>query len=647
MSSPSPSQETPANPSQSAQDVEQPSQLKLLKSRRFAPFFVTQFAGAFNDNLYKNTLLLLLVFASTPVLGLNNAMLMNLGAFLFIVPFFLFSAFAGQLADKYEKSVIIRWTKLWEVVVMSLAAVALWQQWYGFLLVLLFLMGMQSAFFGPVKYALLPQALTSKELVGGNALVEMGTFVAILLGTLAAGLLVDLPHSHLLLALFVVTVAVLGYLASRRIPVLPAAAPDLPIRFNLWTETWRIVGVARADHAVFLSVMAISWFWFLGASYLTQFPAFGADVLNTSPTGVSLLLAVFTVGIALGSMLCEKLSRHRVELGLVPLGSLGLSVFGIDLYFAIPAVPSAEIMSPMMMLADEAYRHVLWDLLGIGAFGGFFIVPLYAFVQQRTPMGKRARVIAANNILNALFMVVSALLGVLLLGQLGLGIAEFFLVLAIMNIVVALYVYSQVPDFALRFVVWMLSHTIYRVKHRGLDNIPEQGAVVLVCNHVSFMDALVLAGAVRRPVRFVMDAAIFKMPALGWFFRLSKTIPICSPRKNAEVYEAAFERIKAELADGNVVCIFPEGKLTTDGEVDEFKKGLERIVAESPVPVVPMALQGLWGSFFSHKGGPAMTHRPRRFWTKIGLVCGAPVAPQDVSVEGLRQTVVALRGDRR
>lgn len=625
---------------------EQQGQLALLGKKRFAPFFITQFAGAFNDNLYKNALVLLLTFASVPVLGLSDAMLLNLGAFLFIVPFFLFSAFAGQLADKYEKSAIIRYIKLWEVGIMVLAAAALWFEWYALLLGLLFLLGIQATFFGPVKYALLPQALTDRELVGGNALVEMGTFVAILLGTLAAGVVVAFEQAHLWLAVGVLLVAVIGYLASRSIPPLPASAPELKISYNILRETWRIVKTARENRPVFLAIMAISWFWFLGASYLTQFPSFGADVLGVSETGISVLLAVFTLGIGAGSMLCEKMSRHQVELGIVPIGSLGLSLFGIDLFFSIPAQPSEVLLAPLALLQDDTCQRVLIDLLGIGVFGGFFIVPLYAYVQQRTAPDRRARIIAANNILNALFMVVSAMAGMLLLGQMHLSIADFFLVLAIMNIVVAIYVYAQVPEFALRFVVWMLSHTIYRVKHQGLERIPDEGPVVLVCNHVSYMDALILAGAVRRPVRFVMDEAIFKSPALGWFFRLSKTIPIASKKRKPEVYERAFERIHEELQAGEVVCIFPEGKLTTTGEVDTFKPGVDMILKRDPVTVIPMALQGLWGSFFGHKGGTAFTHAPRRFWSRIGLVCGAPMAAENASASLLEAEVKRLRGDR-
>lgn len=631
---------------QAEEEEQRPGQFNLFRQRRFLPFFLTQFAGAFNDNLYKNALMLLIGYTGTSVLGMHDSLLLNFAAFLFILPFFFFSAFAGQLADKYEKSAFIRWTKLGEVAIMVLAAIALWFHWYAALLLLLFLTGVLAAFFGPVKYALLPQALREQELVGGNALVEMGTFVAILLGTILGGIMAGFDNARHWIAAGILLVAVLGYFASRGIPTLAAAAPDLNIRFRPWRDTWALVKSAKSDMAVFQSILAISWFWFLGAAYLTQFPELGNSVLAATASGVTLLLAVFTLGIGMGSMLCERLSGHRVELGIVPIGSLGISLFGIDLFFAIPATPSLVPLTPWMMLTDANYLHMLIDLLGIGVFGGFFIVPLYAFVQLRTPATRRARIIAANNIMNALFMVASALLGMLLLGILDLSIPTFFLVIALLNIVVAAYVYSRVPDFALRFIIWMLSHTIYRVKHQGLQHIPEEGAAVLVCNHVSYMDALILAGSVPRPVRFVMDEAIFRMPLLGGFFRLAKTIPIASKRRKPEVYAQAFDAIHQELAAGNLICIFPEGRLTRDGNIDGFRGGIDTILARDAVPVVPMALQGLWGSVFSHKGGSALTHLPKRFWSRIGLVCAPPQAAADTGAQRLEAIVRELRGDR-
>lgn len=619
-------------------------QFSLFRLQRFRPFFLTQFTGALNDNLYKNALLMLMTFAAAPVMGLPVDVVINLAALLFILPFFLFSALAGQIADKYEKSLIIRRVKQLEIAIMAVAAVALIMGWYPVLLALLFLMGTQSAFFGPVKYSIIPQHLRDDELVGGNALVSMGTFVAILLGTIIGSVLAATGGGAYWAATAVLALAVLGYLSSRGVPEAPSAGSNLKLNWNIISETIVIVRLAREKRSVFLSLIAVSWFWFIGAAYLTQIPNFGATTLAAEPSVVTLLLAMFVLGIGLGSMVCEKLSQRHVELGLVPIGSLGLSIFGIDLFFAVPATPLVETVTWLTMLEHGAYRRVLIDLVGIGAFGGLFIVPLYAFIQQQTEPDRRARVIAALNIINALFMVTSAIAGLVFLGFVGLSITQFLLLVAVVNIPVCLYVYTQVPEFALRFVIWILSHSIYRVRQSGLENIPDEGPVVLVCNHVSYSDALVLAGAVKRPTRFVMDERIFSSAVLGPLFRLARAIPIAPRQKRPQVYEAAMAEIDRALANGEVVCIFPEGRLTQDGEIGPFRKGIETIVQRNPVPVVPMALQGLWGSFFSHHDGPALTTLPRRFWSRIGLRAAAPLPPHEVSAEELERQVRQLRG---
>lgn len=620
------------------------SQADLLKQKRFLPFFLTQFLGAFNDNLYKNALMLMLAFSGVRLLGLESAPLLNFGAFLFILPFFLFSAFAGQLADKFEMSQIIRYTKLGEVVIMLLAGVCLWFNLYLSLLGLLFLMGTQSALFGPAKYAILPKVLNDSELIGGNALVEMGTFISILCGTILAGVILTFgEQAKPILIALVIIVAVLGYLASRSIPKVSASSPDICLNFNMLRETFNVLKKAKADRPIFLSILAISWFWFLGSSYLTQIPVLGMEIIGTSESGVTLLLAFFTIGIGLGSMLCERLSGKVVELGIVPFGTLGLSLFGIDLFFALPEAPAASTLTVIQLLSQGSTLRILLDIAGLGVFGGLFIVPLYAYVQQRSNENERAQIIAANNILNALLMVISSLVGMALLGLLGLSVAQYFLFIAVVNLLVALYVYSQVTEFAVRCCVWLLSRTIYRVNYTNLERIPSQGGVLLVCNHISFMDALILAGSVRRPTRFVMDSRIFKSPMLGWFFRLSKTIPIAPQKSDPDTYHQAFDSIANELNSGNVVCIFPEGKLTTDGEVDTFKRGVEIIIKRTPVPVVPMALGGLWGSFFSHKGGPAFTRLPRRFLSTITLTVGEAWSPEQVAANGLQEAVSALR----
>lgn len=570
------------------------SVFSLLVKRRFGPFFYTQFLGAFNDNVFRQALILLIasgVVAGTEVNTLNNVALA-----LFILPFFLFSALAGQLADKYDRAMLVRRIKLVEVFLMTFAAVGFFFNGVYFLLAVLFCMGLQSTFFGPIKYSIIPQHLPSRELVSGNALVEMGTFLAILLGSVSGVLLKMDAADPLIISAVVVGLAALGYLAARGIPKAPAADPGMKINWNLWRETWRIVGYAREVKSVWMCVLGICWFWFLGAAYTTQLKVYVDDYLFGTDGLYALLLGTFSIGIGLGSYLCEKMSGHRVELGLVPLGSIGLSAFGIDLFFSYAGLPKDVSVDIAAFLQQPAGWRVMADLLGIGVFGGFYIVPLFALIQQRSNPSHLARIIAANNILNSLFMVGSAVAGIVLVGVLDLTVPEFFLVLSLTNVLVAAYIYTRVPEFLIRLLVWMLTNVLYRIKEQGMENIPDEGPCLLVCNHVSYVDALLLGGAVRRPVRFVMAKPIYDLPLMNYIFRTGKAIPIDSKERNPEIYQRAFERINEELADGQVVCIFPEGKLTQDGELAEFKTGMEKIVNENRVPVIPMALSGLWGS---------------------------------------------------
>lgn len=624
------------------------SQFRLLEERRFLPFFLTQFMGAFNDNFFKNALVVLMTFQAGRFTSMSPGILVNLAAGLFILPFFLFSATAGQLADKFEKSRLIRFTKLLEVVIMLLGSVAFAMMSLPLMLATLFLMGTQSAIFGPVKYAILPQQLHEDELIGGNALVESGTFVSILLGTIVGGLLVAVPDGPTWVSVGVVAVAVAGYLASRKIPNAAAADPGLVIDWNPITETWRNIQFTRRNRTVFLSILGVSWFWFYGALFLSQFPGFAAEVLGGDEKSVTLLLAVFSVGIGVGSLACEKLSQGKVEIGLVPFGAIGLTLFALDLWWASPAVGSmGSGQSIGAVLGHFSTWRVLFDLVMIGMFGGFFIVPLYALIQTRSEAQYRSRVIAGNNILNALFMVVAAGMGAGLLAA-GFSIAQLILVTAVLNGVVAIYIFTLVPEFLLRFVVWMLVHTVYRLRVTGAENIPESGPVVLIANHVSFVDALIIMAACRRPVRFVMDHKVFRWPLMSFVFRTSGAIPIASAKDDAALTERALDEISRALAAGEVVGLFPEGQVTASGDMNPFRPGIKRIVERNPAPVVPMGLGGLWGSFFSRKGGPAMTRPLRRgMFNRVELNIGVPIAPDAVSPEALREAVNALLAARR
>jgi len=538
--------------------VSDSSQYSLLGQRRFAPFFVTQFLGALNDNIFRNGLVILVTFQGVLVAGMKPGMLANVAGALFILPFFLFSATAGQLADKYEKSMLMRRIKMLEIALMTIAAAAFFTQSFALLLFVLFLTGCQSTLFGPVKYAYLPQQLATDELVGGNALVESGTYVAIIVGLIGGGLLIDgSVDKQTLIGAALVGVAFLGYLASRQVPVTKAVDPALTVNFNAWKETWRIVGFAREDRSVFLSILGISWFWFFGSAMTLQIPAYTRVILHGNEYITTGLLAAFAIGVGIGSLLCERMSDHRVELGLVPFGSIGLSLFAVDLYFAQPFASSADVNSIAEFLARPGSWRVLVDLCLLGMFGGFYSVPLYALIQQRSRRKHLSRIIAANNIINAIFMVGASLLSIALLSA-GLSIPELFLVIAALNALVAAYIYTLLPEFLMRFLAWIIISVFYRVRPSGLENIPDKGPAVVVCNHVSFMDPIILGGSIRRPLRFVMYYKIFEIPFVNFFFRTAKAIPIASAREDQQLMDEAFDKVDAELATGNVVCIFPE-----------------------------------------------------------------------------------------
>jgi len=623
-------------------------QFHLLKTKRFGPFFVTQFLGAFNDNLFKNALVVLLTFQTAQWTTMKAELLANMAAGIFMLPFFLFSATAGQLADKYDKAKLARLVKVLEMLIMGVAATGFALHDLRVLMGALFLLGLHSTLFGPIKYAIMPQHLHPDELIGGNALIEAGTFVSILIGTLAGGLLAGSVEHPAWIAFGGLVVAFAGYLASRGIPTAPAPVPELKINLNPVSETWRNIRFASQNRSVFLSILGISWFWLYGALFLAQFPAYAKNVLGGDESTVTLLLATFTVGIGLGSLLCERMSGKHVEIGLVPFGSIGLTLFGIDLYFASPVgMVGVTAHSLLGILSVPAVWRVLFDLVMLGAFGGFFIVPLYALIQIRSAPEQRARIIAANNIVNALFMVGGALAaGALLDGHLN--IPELFGIAAVLNGLVAIYIYRLVPEFLIRFMAWLLIKAAYRLRSEGLEHIPEEGAAVLACNHVSFIDSLVIMGCSPRPVRFVMDHRIFRIPLLNYIFRHSGAIAIASAKEDPALMEQAFAEVAAALKNGELVAIFPEGGLTPDGELQTFRSGIARILKENLVPVVPMALSGLWGSFFSRIDGAAMKKPFRRgVFSPIVLHVGAAVPGGEATPESLQQQVAGLRGQVR
>ncbi|MEX2517342.1 MAG: MFS transporter [Gammaproteobacteria bacterium] len=431
------------------------NQFSLLAAQRFGPLFCTQFLGALNDNIFRTALALFIGYNLAAQTDLNANLLIVLASGIFILPFFLFSATAGQLADKYEKSMLIRRVKLLEIFIMAVGAAGFMLESIALLLSVLFLMGAQSALFGPLKYGILPQHLQINELVGGNGMVQMGTYLAILLGIMTGGLLIAIPErGPFIITLVVITVAVSGWLISHAIPPAPSAQPTLRIAPNFIAQTWRLVVMIARDRITFIAILGVSWFWFLGATFLAliQSPGYVQEVLGGAEQVATLLLATFSIGIGVGSLLCERFSRGGIELLLVIVGIGGISLCAGDLYLASGQMPSAAgdgVFAALEFLRLWPGQHVLLDLVGIGLFGGLYIVPLYALIQQRADPAERARTIAANNILNALLMVLSALVTMALLA-ISVSIPQIFLLVALANLVFAVTVIMQLSPLRAR-----------------------------------------------------------------------------------------------------------------------------------------------------------------------------------------------------
>jgi 1-acyl-sn-glycerol-3-phosphate acyltransferase len=618
----------------------------MFSDRRFWPIFWAQFWGAFNDNVFKNALVILIAYKSYNLMGLKTDQMVALCGGIFIFPFFLFSAMAGQVADKIPKHRLTVIIKLWEVLVMVLGTVGFITQNILLLLISLFLMGMQSTFFGPIKYSILPELINEHELTEGTALVQMGTFVSILVGTIIGGVLISIEGlGSYWVSATVIMIAILGLLFSMKIQKLTPNDSHLKIDFNIFRSTWHILKISREVPSVFQSVLGISWFWFFGAAMLSIFPIYVKDYLGANEHVVTLFLACFSIGVAIGSFLCEKFSGRIIELGLVPFGSLGLSLFTGDLFFAHwdHQANADQLLSFTQFLSLGSSYRILFNLLMLSVFSGFFIVPLYTFIQHRSKKEVRSRIIAANNILNAILMVASAIFLTVLYGW-ELSLNQIFLILAIMNLAVAFYIYTVIPEFLWRFLCVIVARCIYRVKIKGIENIPDEGAAVLVCNHLSFVDWLIIASGVHRPIRFIMHYSFINLPVIKYFFRGAKVIPIAGKKEDEEVLENAYQQIAKDLAAGELVCIFPEGVVTRDGETATYKNGIEKIVQQTPVPVIPMVLDGLWGSFFSRRyAGKAMSNPKviiKTFASQVDLKILESIPAENVTAKSLEELTV-------
>jgi acyl-[acyl-carrier-protein]-phospholipid O-acyltransferase/long-chain-fatty-acid--[acyl-carrier-protein] ligase len=607
------------------------SLLTLFSVRRFLPLFVTQFLGALNDNLFKNAALIYILYTLAEPAGLEGGLLMPVGAGLFVLPFFLFSSTAGQMADRFDKARLTRWVKAAEVGIALTGAAALALDSIPGMLAVVFLLGTQSAVFGPLKYALLPEALKHEELVGGNALFEAGTFLAILVGTIAGALLVMTEGGPVLVGGILVALALAGFVTALFIPSTGVTTPGAPISFNVIGQTRRGINAVRSDRALFRAILGISWFWLVGAVFLAEFPAFAKDVIGADEQVVTLFLTVFSVGIAVGSILCQRVLKDEVSLKYVPLASIGLFLFATDLWFASASlVPAADIMGVTAFAGTFAGARILADLFLLAVCGGLYIVPLYAYVQDRAEPHRRASVIAANNILNAAFMVVGsgAVAGLL---AVGVSIPGVFLTVALASLVAAVVVCSILPQELFKSVAAWVFRRLFKVEVHGLDILKSMdGPVVIVANHASWLDGPLLNAFLPGRSAFAIDRGIFST----WWGRLTRLFADMIPVDPANPMSTK-TMIRA-VRDGERLVIFPEGRLTTTGSLMKIYDGPGVIADRAGAKLVPVKIEGAQYSALSRLKGKL----PRRLFPKVTITVQEPVTldlPDDLKGRARRR----------
>lgn len=633
--------------------------LSLIKSSSFLPIFIAQFGGALNDNLFKSAMLILVAFQLTDAAS-QASTVNNMAALLFILPFFLLSPLAGQLADRGNKAVMIQKNKIAEIIIALIGAGALFSQSIALMMVVLFLLGAQSAMFGPNKYAILPQLMQGKRLIAGNALIASGTFIAILIGTLIGGLLAQQASAWLWISSTCIAIAIIGYLAARRIPDTEIGEAKLKLNWNFYQQTKLLLGLARHNQNTWAAIIGVSWFWFTGVAYLTQIPTIVRYMGGADESVVTFFLALFIIGIGLGCVFSAMASGERSETGLSPIAIALTGLVGLNLAF-INTLPTQSVEAPLEILVNLsqflnsiAGIHISCDIFLIGVFGGAYALPLYTELQQSTRVENRARIISINNVMNALFMVISSVIALLILGIFKFSLPVYLGVIGVLNILFALYLHTRLSMRTWRFLAQIATRFLYRVESSQIDKLPQEGSALLVCNHVSYADPIIIFGASKRPIRFLMDKKIRSTPGLYVVLKQARTLGICSPLEDRQAYEYAINEAIQSLKNGELVFIFPEGRLSNDGEIGHFHRGVEKLVEGHPTPVYPMAIQGLWGSFFSNESGFAFSSH-KKLWgirlifprRKVNLIVGDAVSPEQVTAENLKSSVKALRGDKK
>lgn len=576
----------------------------ITKDRRFWPLFWTQFFGAANDNFFKNALVIMITYNSVELFGLGAASLVALAGGIFILPYVTFSATAGQIADHYDKADVIKITKISELIIMIMAAVGFFTSSYALLLVVLFLMGAQSAFFSPVKFGLLPEILDEHELTLGNAYIGGGTFVAILIGTILGGISASLPSAVLITSVGIIVVAGIGIWTASHQKKLNDNHSHVKIDYTFFKPTYEIMKRSLQEKKTLKAIIGISWFWFFGAAVLSLLPIMCKELFQGTEEVGTVFLATFTIGMGIGSVVCNKFSGSKVEVGMVPLAAVGMSLFLFDLFYVCLTwkYHFTELVGVSTFFKLDGSIRAVFDLCMVTVFGGMYIIPQQAYMQRNSAPEYLARTIAANNIWNSVGMVLAA--GILMvLHGLKFSIAEIFGLIAVANLLFSFVLYLFYTEYMWRFIAQALSKIFWNIKVEGENNIPKTGPIIIASNHVSFVDWLFIMAVSPRPVRWIIDHTYYNLIGFRILFKHAKLIPVASRKENEDLLNHSFIRIFKSLEDGHCLGLFPEGFLTRDGQLRRFQPGIKKIVDHSKANVIPIVINGAWGSFFSHQGG--------------------------------------------
>lgn len=600
-----------------------------MLNKNFKFIFFTQFFGALNDNIFKNALVLLLTYKAISLWSLDSGLLVPLAGLVFIFPFFILSATAGQIADKYPKSLIIKWVKFAEIIIMSIAALGFYLNSYQLLFISLFFMGAQSAFFGPVKYGILPFVAQKGALVKANSLITASTFLAILIGTILGGVFV-IADTYFYIILAILFTAIIGFICSLNIVNIQTETADYKVDYTFFRSTIKTLKLSLKNKDIFFSILGASWLWFTGAAVLSILPLFCKNILGVNAELGTFFLALFTIGMGLGAILVKWVSLEKVEIGLVPIAAFFLAVFLLDLAyianaFVIPDTQSLQNLMSFSVFVEQKYSlRAFADVLLLSISAACLIIPQTTYIQEACDKKIISRIISANNIWNALFMVSAGLLLMLLH---SFGISVIFMVLAAMNFVVAILLYFFKPLACFRFIVNILVRLVYKIEIINLSNLPKTGPYILASNHLSFVDPVCTGGVLKNPVHYVMDWQYYN--AFPRFFKHSGAVPIATRKESPEVLAKAFSVMKEHLERGAVVGIFPEGKISRTGQMQPLMSGIQHILATHPVPIVLCAIDGLWGSVFSFESGKVLWKWPKSFRRKIKLTISTVIKPED------------------